>query len=370
MGTSSHSERCVHLLLGLLTVSLPVLAGAPRPLPPRFTETIRSGGRREPAKTFRFDMVLIPGGTFTMGSPPNEPGRQPDEGPQHTVRVSSFYICTTEATLDLFFVYLDEVMGPRTREFLKRRDRWRERLRPEQLPDPARPWKVEGIDNLNLAAVYGVDGVTGPSDGPYGDPTMGWGAGRRPIMAVTWFAAVDFCRWLRFKTGRRYRLPSEAEWEYACRAGTVTAYSFGDDTDMLEDHAWFEDNSDEQTHPVAQRKANPWGLYDMHGNVMEWCHDFYDPKAYGRRAKHVVTRNPFGPKLPVGKGIDEPCKRYHVARGGSWVDPPEALRSAARLAEQPSWRYKDPQYPKNYFWLPDQGHIGFRVACEADSVKK
>ena len=109
----------------------------------------------------------------------------------------------------------------------------------------------------------------------------------------------------------------------------------------------------------------------MHGNVMEWCHDFYDPKAYERNAKARPARNPFGPKLPTkppGRKRLDIHERYHVARGGAWNSLPETLRSAARGKELPSWRYNDPACPKDYFWLPEMGHIGFRVACEVKGV--
>ena len=135
---------------------------------------------------------------------------------------------------------------------------------------------------------------------------------------MTQFAAKMYCKWLSAKTGRYYRLPTEAEWEYACRAGTKTAYSFGDDPTKLGDYAWFSDNSDEKYHKVGLKKPNPWGLYDMHGNVAEWCLDQYVADQYKRLGNKPVAN----PVVPVTKPYPQ------VARGGAWTD--EAPAAAER----------------------------------------
>ena len=342
--------------------------GAAAELPRKFTETIRGTGKAK-GRAASFEMVLIPGGTFLMGSPRDEKGRRPDEGPQHEVQISPFYLCTTETTFELFDLYLSECGVARWSspcgDFIP--DRYLKVL----ASDPAMPRNAARINNLAVRQIYSADAVRRATFRVWG-ADLGWGKGKRPVMQVTWFTAVNFCRRASRKTGKRYRLPTEAEWEYACRAGSKTAYAFGDEPSKLGEYAWFEDNADEQTHRVAQKKPNAWGLYDMHGNVMEWCHDFCGPKAYSSRAEKAPVKNPLGPRLPVGKDAElkEWHQRYHVARGGSWQDPPQKLRSAARGREKPSWRYKDPQYPKSLWWLPEQGHIGFRVACEADGVVK
>ena len=169
-----------------------------------------------------------------------------------------------------------------------------------------------------------------------------------PIIWASWYMAAQYCNWLSEKEGippeqwcyletskeemkpypdhlRRtgYRLATEAEWEYACRAGVDSDYAFGNDARMLGDHAWFAENSAKKTHPVGRKKPNPWGLLDMNGNVAEWCNDVYDPGFY----KTGPEANPRGPA--EGK--------EYVLRGGSWKSPADALRSAARLGENPGF---------------------------------
>jgi formylglycine-generating enzyme required for sulfatase activity len=138
-----------------------------------------------------------------------------------------------------------------------------------------------------------------------------------PIIGVSWHDAVAYCKWLSEKTGDNYRLPREAEWEYACRAGTTTKWSFGDDEKELEKYAWYKKNSDSKTHEVGKKLPNPWGLYDMHGNVLEWCEDWYNE--------------------------DKDAK---VLRGGSWYYDASLTRSAYRFWNFPTSR---------------GNHVGFRL---------
>ena len=291
----------------------------------KYTEVITDKEKKE----HKLDMVLIPGGTFRMGSPEGEEGREKHEGPQHTVKLAPFYMATTETLYTFYMAFYDEThQGKRDKGLEEPMDEWKE-------------------------ALEKVDTITGPTP-IYGDITNSWGEEERPVLMCSWFQAMVFCKWLSKKTGKTYRLPTEAEWEYACRAGTTTAYSFGDDPDQLEDYAWYEDNSDDMTQQVAKKKPNPWGLYDMHGNVAEWCIDFYEPTTYAERAKN----NPADGAKPLAKG------KVHVARGGAWDSPVEALRSAHRMFEEDWWRAEDPQEPKSRWWLPKLGIIGFRVVCE------
>jgi formylglycine-generating enzyme required for sulfatase activity len=207
-------------------------------------------------------LVLIRPGKFLMGSPDSEQGHEPNEGPQHVVVISKpFYMGVTEVTQAQY----EAVMG------------------------------------------------TNPSK--FKEPT-------NPVHSVSWDEAVEFCRKLSDKTGKTVRLPTEAEWEYACRAGTKTRFSFGDSESALGDYAWFSSNSGQKTQPVGQKKPNPWGLYDMHGNVFEWCADWYGSYSSG------VSTDPQG----ATSGGDR------VMRGGSWIHGGFRCPCAYRLNFAPAGR--------------------------------
>ncbi len=290
----------------------------------KFTETVTA----KTGEKISFDMVLIPAGNFRMGSPANEVGRKDDEGPQHEVRVDSFYLCTTEATIELFMAYYQETVSAK-RDFISTQDSQK------QTED--------------------VDAITGPTP-VYGDMTMGY-ENQHPAMGMTWHNAMTFCRWLSKQTGKEYRLPTEAEWEYACRAGSTDAFGVGSDPEKLKEYAWYEKTADSETNAVGKKKPNAWGLYDMLGNVREWVSDFYSPDAYKQAAVKAPSVNPKGPETG----------QVHVARGGDYSCPADELRCAARAFEEKWWRSGDPQIPKSMWWLPEMDIIGFRVAC---SVKK
>jgi formylglycine-generating enzyme required for sulfatase activity len=171
-----------------------------------------------------------------------------------------------------------------------------------------------------------------------------------PAIAMTQFAARQYTKWLTMKTGRFHRLGTEAEWEYACRAGTTTTYSFGDDTDQLSAYAWSFENSDDKYHTVGTRKPNAWGLYDMHGNVAEWVLDGFDEAGYPAA------------EGPLADPVAWPTGEYpRVVRGGSWDDDPEQLRSAARRGSRPEWKLIDPQVPKSIWYHTSIQTVGFRV---------
>jgi len=175
-----------------------------------------------------------------------------------------------------------------------------------------------------------------------------------PAMDMTHHAASKFCQWLTAQTGHYYRLPTEAEWEYACRAGTTTTYSFGDEADQLDDYAWFIDNSDETYHETGQKKPNPWGLYDMHGNVAEWVLDGYVAD-YRKGLKNGVV-NPW--RVPE--------TRYpRVVKGGSWDDDPEDLSVASQKKSNKNWKMIDPQVPKSVWYHTNGQHVGFRIVRPA-----
>jgi formylglycine-generating enzyme required for sulfatase activity len=181
--------------------------------------------------------------------------------------------------------------------------------------------------------------------------SFGFGRGRYPAICMTQHAARKYCEWLSAKTGFYYRLPTEAEWEYACRAGTQSAYSFGENADELDKYGVFIDNSNDQYEEVGTKEPNPWGLYDMHGNVSEWVLDQHDPATYANRGDGEVANPLVIPKTLYPR----------VVRGGGWDNDAEQLRSAARIASDPSWKEQDPQIPQSIWYHTDALSVGFRI---------
>ncbi|MBT32868.1 MAG: sulfatase-modifying factor protein [Thalassobius sp.] len=272
-----------------------------------YTDTI-------PGTPVTFKLTPIPGGEFLMGSVESEAKREEDEGPQKKVEIDPFYMGVHEVTFDMYEVFRD-----------KEKDK-----------------APEGSD-------WDAEGVTRPSP-PYEDPTFGMGKYGYPAVSMTQYAALLFCKWLTAKTGTFYRLPTEAEWEYACKAGTTTAYFFGDDVANLDDYAWYYENSDDTYHKVGEKKPNPWGLYDIHGNVAEWTLDQYVNDFYASIEDGSVD--------PWSK----PTKLHpRTVRGGSWDDDPEELRSSARKESDMNWKRRDPQIPKSFWWNTDSPFVGFRI---------
>jgi formylglycine-generating enzyme required for sulfatase activity len=195
-----------------------------------------------------------------------------------------------------------------------------------------------------------IDAVSGATT-PYVEMSFGMGTDGFPAISMTQLAAKKFCQWLSAITGNFYRLPTEAEWEYACRAGSEEAYSFGDDPKELNKYAWFKDNSSNKYHKVGQKLPNNWGLYDMHGNVSEWTLDAYNTTTY-LKASQSISKNP----------VVKPIKLYpRVVRGGSWKNSYYRLRSASRQASSKQWKKQDPQIPRSKWWHTDAQFVGFRV---------
>ena len=322
--------KCVALFAISIAGCQPRNVPGERPkLPGRYTETITA----KSGEKISFEMVPVPGGTFLMGSPEGEPGAEDNERPQHKVCVAPFYLCTTETTIELFLEYYQETMSTSQNASYRQK-------------------KSTGRSRSD------VDAITGPTP-VYGDLTMGYGK-KHPAVGMTWHNAKTFCKWLSRKTGREYRLPTEAEWEYACRAGTTNIFGFGNDPKRLADFAWYEANSDGEPHEVAGKKPNALGLYDMSGNVCEWVNDFYSPDAYRNAAKESPAVNPRGPT--TGSSQNAFYRQVHVARGGDYTGLIEELRCAARFFDETWWRDGDPQMPKSRWWLPQMDLIGFRIA--------
>ncbi len=272
----------------------------------------------------KVEMLPIPGGKFIMGSPASEAGRGDDEGPQHEVEISPFWMSKCEITWDVYEIWMADM-------------------------DIARRKLVGTPPNERDIAADPFQ-ITKPTK-PYTDMSFGMGKRGFPAISMTQHSARTFCQWLSAKTGRYYRLPTEAEWEYACRAGTKTAYSFGDNADNIDDYAWYYDNSDEKYHKVGKKKPNAWGLHDMHGNVSEWVLDSHSTDFYAAGEGKVVS-NP----------LAIPLTEYNrVARGGSWNDPAPALRSSRRLASHEDWKQQDPQIPQSIWYLTDAQFLGFRI---------
>jgi formylglycine-generating enzyme len=296
---------------------------------------------RVPGTSISFDMVAIEGGTFQMGSPPYEPYRGEDEVPVRNVQISPFFMGRLEVSWDEFLAFYNQTAA-------------------------------EGRqDNVYATNLGEVDAITGPTP-PWGLPDQGWGMGERPAITMTWHAADTYCRWLTAITGRTYRLPTEAEWEYAARGGTTGPYFFegnprrfstdrfwnrifGADTSVINTYVIYNENSMARTQLPGSVRPNPFGLEHMLGNVYEFCADWYAPDTYGMYPDGVV--DPAGP--------DSGTER--VIRGGSFNSDASDVRVAARSHTQHvQWQMTDPQIPKSIWWYTDTREVGFRVVCEWD----
>jgi formylglycine-generating enzyme required for sulfatase activity len=273
-----------------------------------------------PGSSVKFRMVSIPGGSFTMGSV--EKTAEPDERPVRKVSISPFWMAEHEVTFEQWDAFFKNMAVPQTK-------------------------------------AIAVDAVSRPT-AQYIDLTWGMGRdGKNPTNSMSQAAGIMYCKWLYEQTGTFYRLPTEAEWEYACRAGSAGTYPKGVTMASLPEHGYFKLNSNEKFQKVKEKKANAWGLYDMLGNLSEWTLDQYDATSYAKSGSEL--------KDP----ITSPAAKYpRVARGGSYMDEAPALRCTNRIPSKAEWNQRDPQIPKSRWWLTDGMFMGFRIVRPVQQPSK
>lgn len=260
-----------------------------------------------PGTAIKFKLVAVQGSKFMMGSPAAEKNRDTDET-QKQVEVSPFWMGTHEVTFAEWDAYFKDNSLPQSKN---------------------------------------IDGVTRATP-QYIDLTWGMGRdGNHPTNSMSQLAAMMYCKWLYSKTGIFFRLPTEAEWEFACKGG-ATGKAFGTDPASLKEYGYFKDNSASKFHHVGEKRPNALGLFDMLGNLSEWTLDQYDAAGYA--------------KLSAKDPLAAPTSKYpRVARGGSYLSESKELRCANRIPSDANWNQRDPQIPKSKWWLTDGMGIGFRV---------
>jgi formylglycine-generating enzyme required for sulfatase activity len=238
-----------------------------------------------PNSTVKFKMIPIPGGKITVPDPSNK------NAPK-VVEVKPMWVGKTEVTWDEYDIYL---------------------------------FRLDLTEEQRKA---GVEAKTRPSK-PYGAPDRGFGHENYPAIGISLLSATEYCKWLSLKTGKKYRLPTAAEWQFFAQAGEKKTYPImGDDIEKI---AWYWDNADDKTHDVGAKDPNPWGLYDILGNAAEWCVDF-DNEGY--------------------------------IYGGAFTDKRPDITPFSKKKNTPDWDATDPQNPKSKWWLKDGPFVGFRVVCD------
>lgn len=313
---------------------------------PTTVEKFESFTEKIPNSSVSFNMMAIPGGKFSMGSPEEEPFRHADESPLHEVELSPFFMAEIEVSWDEYMAFYVQTAAE------------------------GRTTDTEGLRTGMSSETDAISGATPP----YGQPDQGWGMGQRPAISFSYHAAETYCRWLSQVTGKTYRLPTEAEWEYACRAGSQDPYFFPgnpkkfeksglaaklskNDTAVINTYVIYKGNSPTKTQLPESVKPNPFGLRNMSGNVAEFCADWYSPDAYSAY-KSGVVKDPRGPA----------SGEEHVIRGGTFQSTAGFVRSAARdYTKTEDWLKTDPQMPKSIWWFSDCFNVGFRVVCEYDN---
>ena len=296
-------NKNVSIILGSLVFCGAILS------PKLNAQQFKSYNQAVPGETISIDMVSVDGGSFTMGT--NSPERKSDEKPAHSVNVNSFWIGKYEITWEQYDAFVYGKFGA---------DQFKE---------------ASALNKL------GIDAVSGAT-APYVDMSFGMGKVTNPVVNITQYAAIMYCKWLTAKTGKFFRLPTEAEWEYVCKKGKT------DDVNDLKLVGWFAENSNEKYQKIGGKNVNGLGIHDLLGNVSEWVMDQYSADYYGKSVKS----NPW----------NVPTKLYpRVVRGGAWKDTADKLCCTSRQGSKQNWKQRDPQIPKSNWWHTNAPFIGFRV---------
>jgi len=272
---------------------------------------------RIPGSSVTFEMITVRGGTFKLGTPEKARDREDDESPQLEVSVDGFLMGRYEVTYDEYSIF----------QYANRDS------------------DSTAVDGIRMD----VDAIARPSP-PYEDPAHGMGGNDYPAVGMTQWGALHYAKWLSDKTGEFFRLPTEAEWEYACKTGAADN-SASNASSGLSTSAWFDSNSDYRLHQVGQKRANALGIFDLLGNAAEWTLDQYDKGFYAE----LVSGDRHNPwRLP---------DRLHprTVRGGAYDDGLSVLRCSSRQESSINWKKRDPQIPKSFWWNTDSPFVGFRL---------
>lgn len=269
-------------------------------------------------KNIIIKLLPIPAGKYLMGSPLTEKGRDMDEGPQTMINIDQFWMSANEITHDQFMAFRFEEKD----------------LSQSSVKDPK-------LDAISRPTAQYID--------------LTWGMGKEggfPANSMQPFTALAYCKWLWKKTGIFYRLPTEAEWEYAANAGKKAIFGEGINLQNIKNYAWYNVNSKLKYHEVGKKFPNKWGLHDMLGNVAEWTMNMYDVD-YFQKLKDNPSGNFYMKR--------ENFRSYHTAKGGGFKSNLTQLRIADRQPQNQSWNKRDPQIPKSKWWLTDGESVGFRI---------
>jgi formylglycine-generating enzyme required for sulfatase activity len=272
--------------------------------------------KENPISGAQFEMLPVKDGTFTWQ------GEEKDDVLE--VSISPFWMAKCEVT-------------------------WEE-YEPFMLSKISRQKDGQVLDFLREQVTNDIDFITRPTL-PYHPMTFGMQRDARPALSMTQHAANKYCQWLSYQTGHFYRLPTEAEWEYAARADKGSHFGWGDDEKVASEYAWFGGDSASQYNKPGSKKPNAWGFYDMHGNVLEWTLDQYVPN----RAKY------FGKKQVVDPWVKATKPYPHVTKGGHWKQSLDEIKASYRHQSSITWKKSDPQFPKSQWYHTDTPWLGFRI---------